>query len=204
MIGEIVEGQAGGGTDHDVGRVADQGRRAADVGGEDHREQIGIRLDLEFLGDQQGDRHDQQHGGDVVQERRGHRRDQRDHHQNAPGVGVDLLGRPDRQKLEDAGLAGDGDDQHHADQQADGVEVDAANGGFLIEDAEHDHQSRRQQRDDGAVDLLGHHHHVGEREQDGRHPHRVQAEQDRRGGFAGTVHVTCSPPSVFPVRPRTK
>ena len=74
---EVVEGQPGPAGDDDVGRVADQGGGAADVGGQHLGDQERDRRHAEPLAHQQGDRRDQQHGGDVVQQRRGDRGDQR-------------------------------------------------------------------------------------------------------------------------------
>ena len=73
-------------TDQDVGWIADQGRGAADVGGEDFREQIGIGRHVELAGDGERDRHDQQHGGDVVEQRRDNRGGDLQQQQNPRGM----------------------------------------------------------------------------------------------------------------------
>ena len=72
VIDEIVEGEADLRADQDVGRIADQGGGAADIGGEDFREQIRVGRDLQRAADGERHRHDQQHRGDVVEEGREH------------------------------------------------------------------------------------------------------------------------------------
>ena len=58
---EGVEGQGLAGADDDVRRVADQCRRASDVGGEHLGHQQRYRIDVQRIADQQGDRGDQQY-----------------------------------------------------------------------------------------------------------------------------------------------
>ena len=65
----------------------------------------GAGLDGEPVADQQGDRRDQQHRGDVVQERRGHRGDQHQQHHHPERRALGPLGRPDRDVLEHPGPA---------------------------------------------------------------------------------------------------
>jgi hypothetical protein len=67
VVDEVVERQINLAADQDVRRVADQGRRAADVRGDDLREQERVRIDLQRLGDHQRHRHRQQHRRDVVE-----------------------------------------------------------------------------------------------------------------------------------------
>src|SRR5215468_8351543 len=64
------------------------------------------------------------------------------------------LGRPDREVLEHAAFAGDGDQQHHADEQRQRVEILAGDGLLLGEDAAQNHQAGTDERDDGAIDPL--------------------------------------------------
>jgi len=79
----------GGSRDEDVRRVADERRGAADVRGEDLDEHERDRVDVERVGEQERDRDDQQDRRDVVQERRQHRRGdrQREHHGQRPPLG---------------------------------------------------------------------------------------------------------------------
>ena len=84
VIDEVVEVEPDQRADQDVGRIADQGGGAADVGGEDLGEQEGIGRNLELAGDGQRHRHDQQHGGDVVEQRRQQRGDHLQQQQDAP------------------------------------------------------------------------------------------------------------------------
>ena len=159
---KIPEGQVGVGADEDVGRVADEGGGAADVGGEGLRHHEGQGIDLEGHGDLDGHRDHQQHGGDVVQKGRDHCRDD---HQNtgqdkdiSPGQGISLVGQP----LEHAGLLHDPHDDHHGQEQEDDVHVDGRHGVFegdneiaFIKSPEgignKQNQGRAQQRRQGAV-----------------------------------------------------
>ena len=67
MDDEGVEGEAGGRADQDIGRIADQGRRAADIGAQHLAEEEGEGRQLELIGDDEGDRRDQQHRRHIVQ-----------------------------------------------------------------------------------------------------------------------------------------
>lgn len=81
-----------------MGGVADEGGGAPYIGGKDLRHQEGQGMDLQSDGDLDGHRDHQEHGGDIVQESRGHRGD---HHEDGgqdedvtPGQGVGLVGQP--------------------------------------------------------------------------------------------------------------
>ena len=146
---EVVELQTGTAADDDVGRVADQGRRTADVGGEDLGDQERHRIDVEPITHQEGDRGHQQHRGHVVQERRGQRGDQheQDHHSQRGALGP--LGRPDGQELEHPGLPQHADDDHHAQQQEDHVPVRA---GLVGEEGLLRRQRAHGEQDAGAAE----------------------------------------------------
>jgi hypothetical protein len=87
--------------------------------------------------------------------------------------------------LEHAGAARDRDQDHHAGQQADGVPVDAFDGFVLIEHADHDHHAGANQRDNRAVDLFRHDAGVGDGQDAGRHPHRIEPEINLRRRVCG-------------------
>ena len=72
---------------------------------------------LELIGDDEGDRRDQQHGSDIVQPGGQHGGDQRQQGQRIP-AGRRLGCRPERRDIGTCRSSGDGDQQHHADQQA--------------------------------------------------------------------------------------
>ena len=61
------------------------------------------------------------------------------------------LGRPEGQILEHAGGTSDGDQQHHADQEGQGIEVLPGDGPFLVQYAGQQHQRGAEQSDDRAV-----------------------------------------------------
>ena len=177
---EVVEAEAGGGADDDVRRVADQGRRAADVGGEDLDEEERVGRELELLGDHQGDRRDEQHGGDVVEQRRDHRGDHGEQGHDRRRMAPRQLGRQDRQVLEHAAAPRQRDQQHHADEQRQRVEILAGDGLALVDDAEADHQRAAEQRHDRAVDPLDHDRGVGRDQQQGGNQQRIEAKQGGR------------------------
>ena len=118
-----------------LGGIADQGRGAADVGGEDLGHEEGDRVDLERQGDLDGDRNDQQHRRDVVEERGGHRGDDHEDRRQREDVAAGELERLVGHPLEDAGLLEHADDDHHGHQQEDHVHVDGADGILEGEDA---------------------------------------------------------------------
>jgi hypothetical protein len=182
---EIVERKAGGRTDDDVRGIADEGGGAADVGGEDLGEEEGVGRHPELLGDDKGYRRDEQDCGDVVEQGRDQGRHQREQGEDGPGPPLGRLGRPDRQILEHAAFAGDGDQQHHADEQRQRVEILASERLLLGEHAGEDHQAGADERDDGAVDPLGHDRGVRDDQQCGRYPQRIPAEPDAACGLPG-------------------
>ena len=199
VIDEIVEGQPDLRADQDVGRVADQRGGAADIGGEDFREQIRVGRHFQRLADRQRDRNDQQHRGDVVEEGRQHRGGDLQDEQDAGGMRLGRLRRPDGEILEHAGAARDRHQDHHAGQQADGVPVDALDRLVLIEHADQDHHAGADQRDDRAVDLLRHDGGVGDGQDAGRHPHRIEAEINVRCRVRGHCRA---PQNLMGTRPR--
>jgi hypothetical protein len=153
---EGVETEPGGAGDDDVRRVPDQGRGAADVGGDHLDDQQRHRLDVERVGEQEGDRRDQQDRRQVVEEGREQRRDAREAHRHGERAATGDLAGADRDVVVDARLLGQVDEDHHPRQQADGVEVDRLDRLLLGEVAdEEDDDCRAEQGDVGAVQLLG-------------------------------------------------
>ena len=90
---EIVKRDSRERTDQDVGRIADQGRGAADVRGEDLCEEEGIGRDFEFATDGERYRRDQQNGRHIVQQSREDGGDYAEHDQNARRIGLHPLRR---------------------------------------------------------------------------------------------------------------
>src|ERR1051326_6918811 len=106
----------------------------------------------------------------------------RQHRQRRPGLGAALFGRPHGHMLEHAAAPRDGDEHHHAGQERDRVEIDAADRLVLAQHTRDDHRARSKHRDNGAVDTLGDDEEIGEHEQDRRHPHRLASRERRCGG----------------------
>ena len=193
FVDEVVEGEADLRADQDVGRIADQGGGAADIGGEDLGEQVRIGRHFQRVADRERHRNDQQHRGDVVEQGRQYRGGDLQEEQDAGRMRLGELRRPHRQILEHAGAARDRHQDHHAGKQADGIEVDAVDRLFLVEHADQDHHAGADQRDDRAVDLLRHDGGVGDGQDGGRHPHRIQAEKDVRNRVRGHSRAPPNP-----------
>ena len=151
---EIHELQADGTADHDVRRIADQGRRAADVRRKDLRDEERLDIDVELLRDAERDRHRQKHRRHVVKKRRADGREERECDEQGDWLRLDLLRRPYREVVEESGLTRDVHDDHHAHEESEGVEVNVMNRGLLVDDSEEDHQHGATNTNDGAVNLL--------------------------------------------------
>jgi hypothetical protein len=164
---EVEEGEPRLRADHDVGWVADQRGRAADVARHDLGDEVGHRIDFEQLAYHERHRADEQHRGDVVEEGGQDGRDQDEGHHDPPGVAVGLLGRRDGRVLEETRFLDHRHEQHHAEQDADRVEVDVADAGVEGDDAGDDENEGARQSRDASVDLFGgHEHHDADEHED--------------------------------------
>ena len=153
---EVDEGVARRRADHDVGRVADQRRRAADVGGHDLGEEERHRVDVEQAAHRDGHGADEQDRRHVVEQGREQRGQADEEHHDVPGVALREPRALDGEVLEDARELHHGDEEHHAQKDAERVEVDVAHGlveGYDMDD-EQDH--RADDGDERAVHLLRH------------------------------------------------
>src|SRR5271169_1904941 len=172
MDQKVIEGKARPAGDDDAGRVADQRRGAADVGCKCLGHQKRCRADLQPVANQQRDRGDQQHRGDVVQQGRSERGDQHQQDHDTQRGPVGTFGGPDRGVFEDAGLPQYADDDHHPQQQKDDVPVDSGVAGIKhvvgIDDRQGDHDRSARQRHQCFVDAFGGHQRVGGKEHDDR------------------------------------
>ena len=74
----------------------------------------------------------------------------------------------------------DPDNQHHAGQQHDCVEVHAADRLVLRQDTGHDDQARADPDDEGAIDPVHDDGDVGEQEERGGEPQRIETEEEVR------------------------
>ena len=156
----------------------------------------GHRIDPQSIAHQQGDGCDEQHGGDVVQQGRGHRRDQHQQHHHPSRRCLRALGGPDGGELEHAGPAQHRDDDHHAEEQEDDVPVDAGlprvERVLGADHAEAEHQGRADQRDHGLVHPFGGDEDIRDHEhRDRDHRGHGLSPCHGRGGYSA-ASATCS------------
>ena len=151
---EIHELQADGTADHDVRRIADQGRRAADVRRQDLRDEERLDIDVELLRDAERDRHRQKNRRHVIEKSRADGREKREGDEQGDRLRLDLLRRPNGEVVEEPRLARDVHDDHHAHEKAERVEVNVMNRSLLIDDPEKDHEHGAANTNDGAVNLF--------------------------------------------------
>ena len=140
--------------DHDVRRVADQRRRTADIRGEDLREQERHDRDVQLIGDGEGDGDHQEDRRHIVEESREDSRDDAEVDEQAARLRLRGLRRLDGNVIEEPRLGRDADEDHHADEQAERVEVDVMQGRVHRHDACNDHDDGAHHGDDRAMDLL--------------------------------------------------
>ena len=145
-VGELREA-----ADQDILRVAGDRCGAADIGRHRHRQQAGHRVAPQPQGDVKDERHHHQ-ADRVVQQEGGKGAAGEDHGgeqlQRVMGARHDPAG----DQPEKAGQPQVGDDDHHAEQQRDGVEIDRARHLVDVEAAERQHQAGTDQRRAGAVE----------------------------------------------------
>ncbi len=165
---KVVEAQPGRRAYHDVGWIADQRRRPADIGGKNHAQQIGGGILLQFPSQQQHNRRNQQHRGDVIQQGGEQRGNHRLHQHHPPRVGLHPLGAPDCHVLKHPGFLHDGHNHHHPGQQANGIQVECGKGLRLMQHAHHHHQPRPQQGHHRTVEFFSEDTTISQ----GKHPHR--------------------------------
>ena len=141
VVDEVHEAEAGPwiGPDQDVGRVADQGRRAADVGRHHHGQKEGGPVDPEPPRHLRGHRVGEDHGGDVVEDRRQHAGEPQDQPRRPAGIAARALEQAVDRPGKDVGGLEHADQRHHGEQQQDDVEVDGLLGRF-----ERDQPERRE------------------------------------------------------------
>jgi hypothetical protein len=126
VIDEVHEGEAGArvGPDQHVGRIADQGRRAADVGGHHHGQEEGGAVDAKAPRNLGRHRVGEDHRRDVVEHRRQHAGEPDDEDRAAARIAARTLEQPVGQPGKDVGGLEHADQRHHGEQQQDDVEVD--------------------------------------------------------------------------------
>ena len=180
---EIHEREIGARADHDVGRVADQCRRAADVGRHHHGEQVGRRPDpceARHL-----DRHgrDEDDGGDVVREGGDGSRKPRDQGLDEPGPAPRALQETPHGPGKDPRRLEHPDHRHHRREEQEDVQVER-----LLGTLEGDQLVRRQVGDEPQQgDCAEYHQHPmgllhGQQDE---HPDDDDRDEPLRGGVGG-------------------
>ena len=172
---EVDERVARRRADHDVGRVADESGRAADVGGHDLGEEERHRVDVEQAAHRDGHGADEQDRRHVVEKCREQRGQADEEHHDVPGVALREARALDGEVLEDAREPHHGDEEHHAQKHAERVEVDVAHGLVEGDDVDDEQDHRADDGDERAVHLFRH---DGDH-RDGEHHH---------GYYLDTVH----------------
>ncbi len=175
---KVPEREPGGRADHDVRRIADQGRGPADVRGEDDGEQVRQRVHLEVVREVQEHGRHEQDRGHVVEEGRDDRREDREEDEEAERMVPGSPGRADREPVEEARVAGERDDHHHPGKEQERVEVEVDGDPVPGDEPGSDRDHPARDRCDRTMDPLV-------------HDQRVYPEKEREGGERGSVHGLC-------------
>ena len=193
-----IEAEARLRADQYVGRIADQGRGAADIRSEDLGKQERIRRQFQFLGDHQRHRHDQKNRAHVVEDRREDRGRELQHEQDAGRVRPHPLRRGDGEILKQPRAARDRDQDHHAGQEPDRIPIDALDRLALVERADDDDDHRADQRHDGMIERTDDDEDIGDGKHRQRHPHRVETEEKlRRERLIHAAHFAMKFPRLY-------
>ena len=141
-------------TNHDIWRIPPQGCRAADIGCHDLRHQEWLHIYLQLGSNAESNWHSQQHGGNVIQESRADSRQGSQSQQQLHRLCLDLLSRPNGQKVKQSRLRRNIDDNHHAHQEPQSIEVNMMDSSFLGKDAKHNHEHGTEDTYNGAMHLF--------------------------------------------------
>ena len=206
----VHEGQAGArvGADQHVGRIADQGGGAADIGRHHHGQEEGRAVDPEPPRHLRRHRIGEDHGRDVVEDGRQHAGEPDDQPRGAARIAARALEQPVDRPGEDVGGLEHADQRHHGEQQQDDVEVDRLLGGLERDQLERrevrDQPDQRHgaDRDQHAVHAVGGQ--QGEHaDQDRRHDTLAQRIARRIEAWHQARYVADTPPSTVRVWPLT-
>ena len=146
--------------DHDVRRITDERCRAADIRCQDLREQEGHRLQMQLLRDAEGHRHHEEHRRHIIKECREDCRDDGKISQKLLRLRVCLLGRPNGNKIKQSRMACDSHENHHANQQAQRIEIHMMQRCVNRQNTGQHHDDRAQHRHNRTVNLLRHDHSI--------------------------------------------
>ncbi len=167
---ELVEGETGGGSDEDVGWIADERRRSADVRGEDFSENERFRVEVQSLAHGEGHGTDEEHRGDVVKESGDECCEGCQRHEEPPGMPLAQCDGGDGGTLDEPCFLDDSHEDHHADEQADGIEINEAKGVFLGDQPEKEHSRKSRHRRFQPMHLFADDEREGRDEDDSRKP----------------------------------
>ncbi|MNV80413.1 hypothetical protein D3C71_1740150 [compost metagenome] len=99
-------------------------------------------------------RYHKQYRCHIIEERRAKCSNDPEYDQDAYRLSFDLLGRPDRNILEQSRLRGNAYDDHHSDEQSKCVEVNVMQSRLLANNSEGYHQDAAQHGNNGPVNLF--------------------------------------------------
>ena len=153
---KVRVGDGGEAADQHVLRVAGEGGDAADVGRHGDGEQVGDRIALEGRGDFGDQRGEDQADGVVHEEGGEHGGDGGDRGEKGEGV-MGMLDHPLADEGEKSGDAEVRDDDHHAEEKHDGIEIDRSEGLVEGEDVRGDHEAGADDGGSGAIDAKARH-----------------------------------------------
>ena len=103
--------------DHDVRRVADERRRAADVRGDDLREEVGHGVQLQNAGDAKRYRHHEEHSCHIIEKGGKHRRNKTEIDEDAARLCLGGFCRLDGHIIKKPRLLRHTDEHHHTDEE---------------------------------------------------------------------------------------
>ena len=167
IFSEVKEIQMGCGTDHDVWRIADHHTGTTDVTHKDFCDQKRYRIQFQHTAERNGERCNQESCGNCIQEGCGNSSNYGKQHQKHTGRTLRFLHGPQCYHAEETGFLDNGNQDHHACQEAQGIPVDKFFERFVFsQESEVNHRTAANERADGSRNLFRHNSTIGEEEDD--------------------------------------
>ena len=129
---EVVEVEVRSGTDHDVWRVADHEGCTTDVAHQDFRNKDRYGNNVKHTTKRNRHRRNQEGCRDGVNHSRTHCGDEREQDEQLSWRPFGHFHRPQSQQTEETGFLDDGNQDHHAAQKTDCIEVNELFDGFIL------------------------------------------------------------------------